>query len=87
MATGSRYLVALVALLVLTGLSWGLSYLPLSAASPWLALSIASIKAGIVALVFMHLADAAFSYRFVALVTVLFIVILCFGLVSDVSLR
>src|SRR5690349_19911528 len=84
--SGIRYVAALAALLILVGLSWGLSYLP-SLTGPLLALTIAVIKAVIVAAVFMHLSDARFTYRFVAVVTALFIAILCLGISGDVLFR
>jgi cytochrome c oxidase subunit 4 len=86
-ANGSHYVFTLLGLLTLTGLSWGLSYLSLGVLAPWIAIGIAAIKASLVALVFMHLADAAFTYRFIGVVTVLFIAILCFGVVADVVFR
>lgn len=51
----STYLKTLVALLVLTALTVGVSYVNFGAANVWIALLVATIKASIVALVFMHL--------------------------------
>jgi caa(3)-type oxidase subunit IV len=84
---GGRYVGALLALLVLTGLSFALSYAPLGAAGPPIALSIAGIKVLIVGAVFMHLREAVFATRFVGVVTVLFIALLCLGVVADVGFR
>jgi cytochrome c oxidase subunit IV len=84
---GGKYVGALLALLVLTGLSFGLSFAPLGAAGPPVALGIAGVKVLLVAAVFMHLREAVFATRFVGVVTVLFIALLCLGVVADVGFR
>jgi len=85
--SGKPYILAWLALLVLTGASYGLHLLPLGSFSPVAAFSIALAKALIVILVFMHLTEAAFSVRMVALLNLLFVALLCLGVVADVALR
>ena len=82
-----RLLVALLALLALTATSWGLSRVALGAAGPAIALSIAAVKALIVAVAFMHLRHAGTATRVAAVVTILFIALLCLGIVADVAVR
>jgi caa(3)-type oxidase subunit IV len=84
---GRRYVVALVVLLVLTGLSFGLVSLGLGAAGPPIALTIAAIKVLVVGVVFMHLSEAMFATRMVGVATILFIALLCFGVLGDVAFR
>ncbi len=84
---GLAYVVALAALAVLTGASWALSHADTGAFHPVIALGIASIKAGIVALVFMHLQRAATGDRLAGVVTVVFIALICLGVAADVSAR
>lgn len=84
---GGRYVVALLALLVLTGLSLVLSRASLGGMAAPVAFTIAGIKVLIVAFVFMHLDEALFATRLVGLVTLVFIALLCLGVVADVSFR
>ena len=84
---GVHYLVALAVLLALTGTSFALSQVAPGGASHWIALAIAAIKVAVVGTIFMHLREAIFATRLVALVVLLFIAILCFGVVADVALR
>ena len=55
----STYFAVFAALILLTGLTWGASYLPLGNAPPFvhalIAMAIAAAKAGLVLLFFMHL--------------------------------
>lgn len=81
-------MLAWLALLVLTGLSFGASYIvPQGAAGLTAALGIAAVKAALVMLVFMHLLEMRFASQLVILVTILFIALLCLGAVADVRLR
>jgi len=84
---GVHYVVALAVLLALTATSFALSRVAAGGASHWLALAIAAIKVMVVGYVFMHLREATFATRLVALVVLLFIAILCAGVVADVALR
>ena len=81
------YVGALVALLVLTGVSFGLHYVNLGAAGAAVALAIAGLKVLMVGWVFMHLREAMFATRLVGLVTIIFIALLCLGVVGDVAFR
>jgi caa(3)-type oxidase subunit IV len=84
---GRPYVVALVALLALTGLSFGLHFAGLGALGPAAALGIAAAKVLVVATVFMHLRHAHTATRLVGLVTALYVAILCLGILADVGLR
>jgi cytochrome c oxidase subunit 4 len=86
-SSGTTLVVALVALLALTGLSWWLANVPLGTFNTVVALAIAAAKASIVALCFMELAQASTTARIVVATTVVFIVLLCLGIVGDEALR
>jgi caa(3)-type oxidase subunit IV len=73
-----------VALLVLAGVSWIAADLGTGTA---VALTIASAKALLIALVFMELARATAVDRIAAIIAVLFIVFLCVGALADISFR
>lgn len=68
-----RYTITFVALLVLTGTSFGTSFLPLGMLEMPVALGIAAIKAALVALVFMHLMGSRFGYRLTMIVAFVFV--------------
>ncbi len=85
--TGRPLVITLVALLVLTAISWGLSNVALGWLSTAVALAIAAVKAGFVLYWFMELPFASTSARIVVLVTVSFIALLCAGAVADLGLR
>lgn len=78
---------ALVALVVLTATSWGFAHLELGAAETPVAIAIAAVKAGVVVVCFMELPRASLAARVVAMVTVVFIALLCAGTVADLGLR
>lgn len=84
---GMSYVLAWLALLALTAASFGSTYLPLGALGPPVALTIASVKAAIVLLIFMHLAEAGAVVRTVILTALVFIVLLVAGVVADVAAR
>jgi caa(3)-type oxidase subunit IV len=84
---GRPYVVALIALLALTGLSFALHFASLGALGPAAAIAIASAKVLVVAVVFMHLNRARAATRLIGLVTALFVAILCLGVLADVGLR
>jgi cytochrome c oxidase subunit 4 len=84
---GARLGAALFALLCLTGLSWGLAHAPLGALHSTVALTIAAIKASIVAFVFMEITHGSTTPRWILLTTVLFIALLAAGMSADVALR
>lgn len=86
-ASWSRYLVVWIALLALTALSFGLSVAHLGSLDVVLALVIATVKAGLVGLFFMHLIGERFSVVMVHLVSIA-LVLLLLGLVGvDVTTR
>lgn len=84
---GLPYVLAWLALAVLTAGSYGLAQLHLGAFAPVLALAIAGVKAGIVLLVFMHLSHARLSIALVGLINLLWITLLCLGVAADVLFR
>jgi cytochrome c oxidase subunit 4 len=85
--SGSKYVYSLVALLLLTGLTFGLHYIDLSWASMIVALAIATVKVAVVALVFMELSKTMIATRVVAVLAVTFVVLLCLGMLGDVGFR
>lgn len=84
---GAALVGALVALLCLTGLSFGLSFLHLQEVGPVIALAIAAIKVLIVATIFMELGKSVAALRIVGVVMILWVVILCLGVFADVGFR
>lgn len=80
-------MVAWLALLVLTGGSFLATHLGLGRAGLAVALVIAAIKATIVMLVFMHLSREHFAPRFVAVINVLWVALICLGVLGDVAVR
>ena len=80
-------LLAFLALLVLTSASWVGAHLPLGELHSVFALGIAACKALVVAVVFMELKHADFVPRFVAALTLLFIALMCSGIVADALWR
>lgn len=84
---GIYYVVAWLALLVLTAVSHGAVRLDLATAGPAVALGVATLKALIVLLVFMHLVEASATVRIVIGTALTFIVLLTLGIVADVAVR
>lgn len=64
----TAYLGTLVALLVLTAITVAVSYVDFGSANVWIALLVATIKASIVAAIFMHL---AFDHKFHSIILVM----------------
>jgi len=85
--SGAKYVVALIALLCLTALTFGLHYVTVGELGMAVALTIAAVKVAIVALVFMELREAMVATRTVAAVAVAFVVLLCLGVFADVGFR
>lgn len=86
--SGRPYVLALVALLLLTGLTFGLHFAPLGGVLGLLvALVIATVKVGIVATIFMELRESFAATRLVAVVGVLFVALICVGIAMDVTMR
>jgi len=86
-SSAAKYVFALVALIVLTLLSLVLHYAGLGAAGTPIALSIAGIKVVIVGLIFMELLVSLAATRMIAIVTILYVALLCFGIIGDVAFR
>ncbi|HTY21451.1 MAG TPA: cytochrome C oxidase subunit IV family protein [Geobacteraceae bacterium] len=87
MSAYRTYIIVWVLLLILTGVTLGVSYLHLGMMNATVALSIASIKAALVALYFMHL---RYENRLVwsfALVPFFFLALIIFGTLSDTLFR
>jgi caa(3)-type oxidase subunit IV len=82
---GRRYIYAWLALLVLTGISFGADQLHLGSISTGVALIVAVIKASVVFVVFMHLDREPFPIRFVAGLNVAWVLLLCLGIAADVG--
>ena len=82
------YVVTWIGLLALTAASFSTSLLALSpAAEAAVALLIATVKAGWVALVFMHLIEARFANRVTLASAAAFVVLLAALMVADVTTR
>jgi cytochrome c oxidase subunit 4 len=83
-----RYLVVWIALLVLTGLTYGVSRFHLPGG--WgvtVALAIAALKGGLVALFFMHLWDQRGANRLVFVTSLVFVALLVGLVLSDNATR
>lgn len=86
--SGAKYVFALVALLVLTALTFGLHYVPFGGVFGVLvALVIAIVKVMIVAAIFMELRESTAASRMVAIVSIGFVMLLCLGIIGDVAFR
>lgn len=86
-ASAKPYVAAWLALLVLTGISFATSRLALGPWAAFVALAIATVKASIVLVVFMHLYRAPFTLRFVAALNIVWVALLCAGIAADVVAR
>ena len=76
-----------LALLALTALSFGVSYVHLGTLNIPVALGIASIKAILVVLIFMELAIEKFSVQVTLVVSFVFVALLIGLMVADVATR
>ncbi len=75
------------ALIVLTAVTWGVSYLHLGVFNAVVALFIASIKASLVALFFMHLKDERELVWAFALFPLAFLGLIILGTLTDTMFR
>jgi cytochrome c oxidase subunit 4 len=82
-----RYAIVWAALLVFTGLTIWTGRMDLGAANIIIALVIATTKATLVVLFFMHLWDMGGVNRLVFVVSVLFLVVLILGVFGDLMVR
>ena len=83
-----RYVFVWIALLALTGTTYGMSKVDLG--GHWnlvVALAIAAAKASLVVLFFMHLWDAKGTNRLVFIVSIFFVLLLIAGVVGDMATR
>jgi len=85
-ASGRRYVYAWLALLGFTALSFGADQLRLGSLTTVVALAVALIKAGIVLVIFMHLGREPFPIRFVAMLNIAWVALLCLGIAADTGL-
>jgi cytochrome c oxidase subunit 4 len=81
---GRLYVVAWLALLALTLLSFGAHYLELGVFATAVSLAFAAVKASIVFGVFMHITREANSVRVVAALNIACVVLISVGLALDV---
>lgn len=84
---GRRILFSAVALLALAAVSWGLAHVRLGSFAAPFALAIATLKALLVALVFMRLAHGMRAARFALGTALGFIALLSLGVAVDVLTR
>jgi len=82
--SGLALVLTFLGLLALAGASWAAAALGTGTA---VALSIAALKAALIALIFMELTRAHSTDRVIALVAALFVILLCVGAVADVAFR
>ncbi|AJE04391.1 cytochrome C oxidase subunit IV family protein [Geobacter pickeringii] len=87
MTAQRTYIAIWLALLVLTGITWGVSYLDLGLGNAAAALAIASLKAALVALYFMHLRNEGRLVWAFALFPLGFLALIIFGTLSDTLFR
>ena len=85
--TVGKYVATFVALLVLTGLTFGLSFLSLGPLEWPVALSIAAAKGILIALYFMHLKEMSPAHALSGVLAVLLLTILILFAMSDVWTR
>lgn len=85
--TRGKLVIAILALLALTGLTWWLSYVPTGAWETPISLGIAAVKVSIVGLFFMDLAETRGVLRLVAVVAPLFITVMILLMLGDVMFR
>ena len=81
------YIIVWLSLIILTAVTWGVSYINLGMGNVAVALLIASVKASLVALFFMHL---RYENRLVwafALLPLFFLALIIFGTLSDTMFR
>jgi cytochrome c oxidase subunit 4 len=81
------YVKTWAALIVLTGLTLGLSFVLHGAIEIPVALAIATLKAALVAAFFMHLVEQRFQNRLVLVISVAFVFLLVGLMVTDVVTR
>ena len=81
------YLGTWLGLLILTGLTFGLTFVDLGGWGMPVAIAIATSKALLVVLLFMHLLEQGTTVRIIAFIGVVFLSLLCALTVLDAALR
>ena len=87
MSAYRTYIIVWISLLILTAVTWWVSYVNLGMGNVAVALLIASVKAALVALFFMHL---RYENRLVwafAILPLFFLALIIFGTLSDTMFR
>ena len=87
MAHYKTYIIVWASLIVLTAVTWMVSYLHLGLFNPVVALLIASIKASLVALFFMHLRKENELVWAFALFPIGFLMLIILGTLADAMFR
>ena len=82
-----RYFKVWAALILGTILTVKTGYMDLGAANIFIALAIATVKASLVVLFFMHMTEAAGANRLVFSVSLLFLLVMLFGVFGDLWTR
>jgi cytochrome c oxidase subunit IV len=85
--SGAPYLIVWAALLALTGISYAVSQADLGSIAFFIAMIIASTKATMVALIFMHLKGERFTPKLVLGVALSFIALMISLMIGDVKTR
>jgi caa(3)-type oxidase subunit IV len=85
--SGVKLVLALVILLVLTALTFGLHFITSGRLGLVVALAIAAAKVAVVGLVFMELRGSSVATRAVVAIAIGFVVLLCLGIFADVGFR
>jgi len=85
--TFGKYLGTYIGLLLLTGLTFGLSFVSVGGWEWPLALGIALVKAGLVAAFFMHLVEMSAAHRLAGAAAAVLLAILILLAVADVATR
>jgi cytochrome c oxidase subunit 4 len=85
--SGAPYVIVWVALLILTGISYGVSQIDLGSIAFVIAMVIATTKATMVALIFMHLKGERFTPKLVLGISIAFIFLLFGLMIGDVKTR
>jgi cytochrome c oxidase subunit 4 len=84
---GRPYVMAWFALLLLTAASYGVERLHFGRWGFATSLFIAALKASIVLIVFMHVRREPVVIRFLALLNVIYVLLICLGIAGDVAAR
>lgn len=86
-SSGKLYVLAWLSLMLLTLGSVLATRIELGDVGLLFALLIAAVKATIVMIIFMHLNRERFTARFVAIINVLWVALICLGIFADVGAR